>query len=344
MNTKQDDEAAVAPSLRGRKGWLITDGKAGMVVQVRGVADALGLDYEMKTVAPRGLTRIMAPWGTVNRAANFTGPGAPFAPPWPEIVIATGRASIPYLRTLRGLAGPACYTVVLQDPKSGRDTADLIWVPQHDRRRDINVITTLTSPHSFSPERLASLRATMPADIAALPGPRITIVLGGKNSVYKYLESDDERFERVLKRLAATGASFMITTSRRTHQRLLQAVDRATADAPRILWTGDGDNPYPGFLAHADGLIVTADSVNMTGEACATGKPVYVFSPSGGSAKFLRFHEALRAYGATRELDETVTTFAQWSYEPLQSARAIGDEIEARWRKRRAVLPGMMSQ
>ena len=73
----------------------------------------------------------------------------------------------------------------------------------------------------------------------------------------------------------------MITPSRRTHQRLIAAVDAATAGAPRILWDGTGDNPYPDFLAHADALIVTADSVNMTGEACATGRPVYVFEPSG---------------------------------------------------------------
>ena len=344
MEINEQDDLAGAASLRGRKGWLISDGKAGMVVQVRGVADALGLDYEMKTVDPQGLTRIMAPWGTVDAGANFTDPGAMFAPPWPDIAIATGRASIPYLRTLRKLAGPACYTVVLQDPKTGRDTADLIWVPQHDRRRDVNVITTLTSPHSFSPERFASLRGEMPAEIAALPAPRITIVLGGKNSAYKYLESDDEKLGQALKRLSVAGASFMITTSRRTHHRLLQAVERATSDAPRILWTGDGENPYPQFLAHADGLIVTADSVNMTGEACASGKPVYVFFPSGGSAKFRRFHDALNAYGATRALDDSVTEFEQWTYEPLQSARVIADEIEVRWRKRRDVLPGMMSQ
>ena len=344
MNLNEHDSAMQSATLSGRKGWLITDGKAGMVVQVRGVADALGLDYDLKTVDLRGLGKVIAPWGTVDRTRHFTGPDAPFAPPWPEVAIATGRASIPYLRTLRQLAGPACFTVVLQDPKSGRDTADLIWVPQHDRRRDINVFTTLASPHSFSPARLAALRAEVPSEVAALPEPRVTVVLGGKNAAYKYLESDDARFGHALKQLAAGGASFMVTTSRRTHQRLLSAVERATAGSPRLIWTGDGDNPYPQFLAHADAVIVTADSVNMTGEACATGRPVYVFFPSGGSSKFQRFHDALRAHGATRDFDDSVTSLEQWSYAPLHSAEAIATEIEARWRNRRAVLPGMMSQ
>ena len=48
-----------------------------------------------------------------------------------------------------------------------------------------------------------------------------------------------------------------------------------------------------------------ADSVNMTGEACATGRPVYVFEPGPGSPKFARFHAALRRHGATRSLPET---------------------------------------
>ena len=34
--------------------------------------------------------------------------------------------------------------------------------------------------------------------------------------------------------------------------------------------------------------------------ALVTGKPVYVFEPRGGSAKFSRFHAGLAAHGATR--------------------------------------------
>ena len=105
--------------LSGAKAWIITDGKAGMVVQARGVADALGLDYEMKDVHPTGIWRVLAPWGPVNPAERLGEQGSEFAPPWPQIVIATGRASIPYIRAIRGKAGPATYTVVLQDPNTG---------------------------------------------------------------------------------------------------------------------------------------------------------------------------------------------------------------------------------
>lgn len=328
--------------LAGRSGWIITDGKAGMDVQARGVADALGLVYEMKHVAPQGLWKALAPWGPVAPAERMGQPGSLLCPPWPDVVIATGRASIPYVRRLRKLAGPGTYTIVLQDPKTGPNTADLIWVPEHDRRRGHNVITTATAPHSFSHARLAQLRSEVPPEIAALPRPRVTVVLGGKNGIYRFTDADDDRLERALSALGRLGASFMITPSRRTHQRLLRAADSATAGCPRILWDSTGANPYPQFLAHADLLVVTADSVNMTGEACATGRPVYVFEPSGGSAKFRRFHEALRSCGATRPLPEQVDGLDGWDYEPLDSAASIAAEAARRWARRTGRFAGPM--
>lgn len=313
-------------------GWIITDGKAGMDVQARGVADSLGITYEFKHVAPRGIWAVAAPWGPVAPSERFGQPGSKFAEPWPAIAIATGRASIPYVRALKRRAGSQTFTIVLQDPKSGPGTADLIWVPAHDTRRGANVITTLTAPHSFSSARLAALRADVPVDIAALPGPRIAVILGGKNGVYEFTEADDDRFAGALASLGELGASFMITPSRRSHKRLIRAADSATLNHPRILWNGEGDNPYPQFLAHADLLIVTADSVNMCGEACATGKPVYVFTPSGGSAKFRRFHNGLAASGATKPLPDVFNTLDQWAYPPIDSAAMIAAEIKARWR------------
>jgi uncharacterized protein len=294
-------------------------------------------------VTPTGLWKFAAPWGPVNPKERFGHPGSDFAAPWPAVAIATGRASIPYMRALRRRSGHRTYCVVLQDPKTGPNTADLIWVPEHDRRRGANVVTTPTAPHSFTPARFASLRAEMPADIAALPGPRVAVILGGKNAIYRFTDADDDRLQASLAAFGALGASFMITPSRRSHRRLIDAVDAATADRPRILWNGEGANPYPAFLAHADALIVTADSVNMTGEACATGRPVYVFTPSGGSAKFNRFHAGLRHHGATRPLPDAPDTLEAWDYEPLDSGRTIAAEIERRWLQRRAMMPGLMS-
>jgi len=328
--------------LAGRTGWLVTDGKIGMDVQVRGVADALGLVPVVKHVAPRQPFRALSPFGPVDPREGFGKPGSAFAPPFPAIALATGRLSIPYLRALRRLAGPGTYCVVLQDPKTGAGIADLIWVPAHDRRRGNSVITTLTSPHSYSQQRLAELRAHVPANIAALPSPRVALILGGPGGGYRFDEAAGRRLAASVAAMAPHAGSFLITPSRRTPPALLAAIAAATQSRPRLLWDGTGANPYPDYLANADVLVVTGDSVNMTGEACATGRPVYVFEPGPASPKFARFHGALRRHGATRPLPETMSRIESWTYPPLNSANEIAAEIEARWLRRKAVLPGLM--
>ncbi len=322
--------------LAGARAWIITTGMVGMDVQVRGVAEALGLRYEMKHVSPKGFWKFAAPWAPVAPAERFGQAGSQFAPPWPEVAISLGRGSVPYMRALRRKAGPETFTVVMQDPKTGLGTADLIWVPEHDRLRGANVITTLTAPHSFTAERFDELRRNVPSDIAALPHPRVAVVLGGKNGIYNFTEADDAHLKCALQSLGKLGASFLVTPSRRTHARLLNAADAATRDRPRIIWKGEGANPYADFLAHADLLVVTADSVNMTGEACATGRPVLVFTPSGGSAKFRRFHAALQVRGATRPLPDRLDAIPDWGYEPLYSVKDLAAQIEQRWCERRS--------
>jgi mitochondrial fission protein ELM1 len=274
----------------------------------------------------------------VTPSERFGSPASQFHPPWPDFAISVGRLTTPYIRRLKRQAGLESYTIILQDPRVGTKAADLFWVPEHDRRRGANVITTLTAPHSFTERRLQALRAEVPEDIARLPQPRVAVFLGGPNGDFRYTPAALARLAGALRSLAELGAGLMITPSRRTPPDVTAFVDQATACAPRLLWNGEEPNPYPDFLAHADAFIAPADSVNMTGEPCATGKPVYVFEPDGGSAKFTRFHEALRRHGATRPMPERIVRLETWSYAPLNSAEAIAAEVARRWLKRRQML------
>ncbi len=76
-----------------------------------------------------------------------------------------------------------------------------------------------------------------------------------------------------------------------------------------------------GLLALADAIVVTSDSVSMVSEACATGKPVHVFSIGGGGYKKLsEFHRTLQNHGVTRPFSGTIE---QWSYEPIRETERI---------------------
>lgn len=325
-------------AVAGRSGWIISDGKTGNDVQSRGVFDALRLNYEIKSVDPKGLWRVLSPWGPVSPGERFGTGQSQFHPPWPDFAISIGRLTTPYIHRLKQAAGLATYTIVLQNPKVGPRAADLFWVPEHDTRRGPNVITTLTAPHSFTARRLSELRAALPPEIAALPRPRIAVLLGGPNGDYRYTPAALARLASALQSLARLGASLLVTPSRRTPAAVTEFVREATKDAARLFWDGSGENPYPQFLAHADAFIAPADSVNMTGEPCATGKPVYVFEPEGGSAKFSRFHESLRQHGATRLMPDSFARLESWEYAPLNSSETIAAEIARRWLKRRQML------
>src|SRR5712691_6135347 len=94
MRDVQTDAHKPRP-LAGARAWLITTGMAGMDVQTQGVAEALGLDYEMKRVDPKGIWKFGAPWAPVAPSERFGRPGAQFAHPGPTSRSRLGAAAYP---------------------------------------------------------------------------------------------------------------------------------------------------------------------------------------------------------------------------------------------------------
>jgi hypothetical protein len=75
-----------------------------------------------------------------------------------------------------------------------------------------------------------------------------------------------------------------VTTSARTLEETTDVLFSGI-ESPSILYRwkkDDPDNPFFAFLGLADHVVVTADSVSMMAEACATGKPVYLFDTGEG--------------------------------------------------------------
>ena len=93
-----------------------------------------------------------------------------------------------------------------------------------------------------------------------------------------------------------------------------------------LFWDGSGDNPYRAMLANADCIVATADSVNMVGEAVATGRPVLIFTPSGGTAKIHRFLGGLSAQGAVRPFTGRLETY---TYPPIDATPLIAIRLAA---------------
>ncbi|MEZ5839863.1 MAG: mitochondrial fission ELM1 family protein [Hyphomicrobiales bacterium] len=271
---------------RPRTAWILTDGKAGDELQCLGVAEALGVSPELRRVRPRPPFVWTMPWFGIDPAEAPAKAQSPIRPPFPDIVLASGRRAVTYLRHVKQASAGRTFTVFLKDPRVGAGAADFIWVPAHDRLRGPNVLVTDTSPHRFSAARLAAERQAPWPVLADLPRPRIAIVLGGDSRRVRYEPADFAAFVAAATApFAAESASFMVTASRRTPPAFAEAVSGALAGTAHYWWDGTGDNPYPQMLALADGLVVSGDSVNMVDEALATGAPVRVFQPKNTDAR-----------------------------------------------------------
>jgi mitochondrial fission protein ELM1 len=154
------------------------------------------------------------------------------------------------------------------------------------------------------------------------------MVLGGNSANHRFLAHDAEALASIAGELLRTGKGLMITPSRRTPPLVVAALHRAIGERPVFFADGTGANPYVNILANADAIIVTGDSVNMVGEAVATGVPVHIYEPSGGHPKMSRFLDRLVDEGAIRRWSGQLQTF---SYEPIDATPLIAAEISRRY-------------
>jgi len=158
-------------------------------------------------------------------------------------------------------------------------------------------------------------------DLAALPRPVLSVLIGGANRAYRLtFRKLGEIADAIAGILRTQGGSALVTPSRRTGAAGIALLRDRLQSLPAAIWDGCGENPYFAYLALADAFVVTADSVSMISEAAATGKPVHILALHGGSRKFARFHAAMQSAGITRPFAGRIET---WSYPiPDDTARA----------------------
>ncbi len=300
--------------------WVLHDGKAGMASQALGLAEATGIPHIEKRLGIRFPWVWLPPqlWFLPFRAIGDA--GASFQPPWPDLVIACGRSTAMPALAIRRASGGRTVTAQIQNPKIGRAEFDLMVVPEHDRLRGPRVMVTRGAIHRVTQARLAAERYRFPA-LAEMPRPILSVLIGGNNRAYRLtLRRVDEIAGALASILRSGGGSVLVTPSRRTGAAELGLLRQRLEGLSTAIWDGSGENPYFAYLALADAVLVTADSISMISEAAATGKPVYILGLDGNSRKFARFHEAMQAAGITRPFSGHIES---WSYPiPDDTARA----------------------
>lgn len=303
--------------------WGLSIGVAGMLSQMRGVAQAAGFRFEAKkTRLKRGwhwLPLFLVPTRlSVVRDAHTLDSRLP-----PPLIIACGRHSVIPAICLKERWGNRTFVVFVQNPLVDPSNFDLVIAPEHDGVAGDNVINTRGALHHITPEILAAARNSDAASQLRKPGrPVVTVLLGGPNRCYSFSRADVTRLIDKLRMMVdRDDARLIIVSSRRTPEAIRERFAEEFAD--HYVWNPSAENPYLAALAVADAIVVTCDSVSMTSEAAATGRPVFIepLTERFSATRFRRFQDSFRHAGITRRFEGRLE---QWTYTPPDDAASIG--------------------
>jgi uncharacterized protein len=303
--------------------WIISEGFVGLQAQALGLAEAAGLDPELRVLEPR------PPWRWAP-AAIWPAPLAAVRPralnaPWPDLLIGCGgvAAAVGAGMRRRGKA-----VVQVQNPRMDPRKFDIVVVNRHDELSGPNVLVTRTALHRVTPERLARAAETWAPRFAHLPRPLVAVLVGGTNGRFRL----DEPVGRMLAaqlagmlRLDKVGLA--LTPSRRTDPAVIQSLADTLEPLGGWIWDGTGENPYFGLLALSDAFVVTVDSVSMVSEAVATHAPVMLARLPGKSRRIGLFTDALVADGRVRPFEGRLET---WPVQPMNDTQEAAAEMRRR--------------
>ncbi|MFQ5664822.1 MAG: mitochondrial fission ELM1 family protein [Candidatus Binatia bacterium] len=261
--------------------WVLLGKGTGGNGQMLSLAAALGWPYETKQLVHNPLNRcpnllLGASLLSLNHRRS-----SPLRPPWPDLVIAASRRSVPVARWIKKQSAGHTRLVHLLHTQAPLALFDLvITLPQYCLPQRPNVLHLTAPLNRLAPERLAEAASRWASRLEGFVRPYTALFVGGNSSSYVLDPVTAARLAREASaQVRASGGSLLLSTSPRTPVAAADALLAAvTCPAYCHRWhPHDPENPYLAFLALADRFIVTADSASMLVEACATAKPVALF-------------------------------------------------------------------
>lgn len=339
----------------GAQVWVLDDPRAGTSAQAIGIAERLGVPFRRISLSYNwmahvaGLARGGSLIGVAHPArgaderpypgARAANPGLAVLSPLPggdgpKLVISSGARSAAVALWLKRRF--ACRLVHCMRPGLGgllrADAFDMLVLPDHaGPARQANVFPVLGAPHRVSPLALRHAAGAWHERLAHLPRPHVALLAGGPVRGTEMQPALAHALGRqVAKLTVAKGGSVLATTSRRTGTEAGDVLAAGLSRSMHLLyrWGEPGDNPYLGFLASADAVVVTADSLSMLSEACATTAPVFVALPELAGARQQRMIGALYAAALARPLRDNLNS---WPRGRLDEAGRVAEEILRRF-------------
>jgi len=264
--------------------WALTSHRAGETSQILALAEGLGWPFHTKRIRHRpGVPFFLL---GASRLGLDPARSDHLAPPWPDLIISAGARNEPIARWIQAQADKPVRLVHIGRTWAAARHFDLvITTPQYRLAPAPNILQNVTTLHRITPGRLEAAAREWAPRLEDLPRPYIAVVVGGNSGPYSFSCDEAGRLARRASELARRrGGALLVSTSARTPRAAALALEQGLS-VPYQMYHWDSEpatNPYYAYLALADELIVTGDSIAMLSEACATGNPVYIADLGAG--------------------------------------------------------------
>jgi mitochondrial fission protein ELM1 len=259
--------------------WLVLGDKRGDNSQVEVVAEALGWPCERKSLQMRAPYVVGKPWVRPSLHHIDLARSDPLEPPWPDLVITIGRRPSMAALWIAKQSGGRTKLVLLGKPSGMTRRFDLVVTGAENQMPALPNIMQVTLPlMRVDEEAVAAAAAYWRPRLADLPRPLIGFLIGGPTGPFVFDKEVTARLLELIGQVAAAGGTPYVTTSRRTPEAAIMALQAGLPEGGRLFrWTPEApDNPYLGLLGLADRFVVTGDSISMMVEIAGLQKPLAI--------------------------------------------------------------------
>jgi len=270
--------------------WIIDDQRPGHINQSRALADALGLESDP----------LMIPMEQAAAAARKVDVRR-------RLLLGCGRRAAQQVQNICHQQPGSWISIQILDPRRNRQAFDWLLVPEHDRLNESHILPFSGALNAIDDQWLDQMRDRWP-EFAQLPEPRLAMLLGGPVRHCRWTRRQLSGWlERAGQICQETRGSLLLVTSRRTPD---WAIDQLQTNAPvaaRVIDWRAQTNGYPGVLAWANRTWVSADSISMLAEACATNLTVTALAASECRGRHRQYVASLSRRGRLASTEPLLT-------------------------------------
>ena len=255
--------------------WVLQTARAGDNAQVLEIAHRLGGNIAVKKLtfnARHSLPNWMLGASLVSLAPEAQ---RQIVPPWPNLVIAAGKRTVPVARWVKAASGGRAKLVQIGRPRAALSHFDLVVsTPQYGLPKGPNVVELalpFASPRPVSEQEISYWAE----EWKDLPRPWTVVSIGAGKFPLRF---EAREIGELGEKLSLLDTSLIAMASPRTGPDVLDVLAKHLKDRPAKFypWSRNATH-YPAALRLADRIVVTSDSMSMVSEAINSGKPVSIF-------------------------------------------------------------------